>query len=281
MSRESGIAGAARALKDADALLITAGAGMGVDSGLPDFRSAGGLWNAYPPMARLGKSFIELADPRWFRDDPKLAWGFYGYRLNLYRKTEPHEGFRRLLEIARLKRGGHFVFTSNVDGHFQKAGYDENLIEECHGSIHHFQCSGPCCDRIWDAGGVRVAVDEETLEAREPLPRCEACGAVARPNVLMFGDWHWIEGRTEAQAHRFAEWLDGVRERGLRLAVLEIGAGTAIATVRSTSEYVARLFDARLVRINPREYSVPDGQIAVPLGAREGIAGICGRHLAA
>ena len=61
---------AAQPLKKADALLVTAGAGMGVDSGLPDFRGNEGFWKAYPPMARLGVSFVEMANPSWFERDP-------------------------------------------------------------------------------------------------------------------------------------------------------------------------------------------------------------------
>ncbi len=99
---------AARELDDADAVLITAGAGIGVDSGLPDFRGKEGFWKAYPPIARLGKSFVEMANPEWFFSNPQLAWAFYGHRLNLYRKTIPHRGFRQLLEIARRKAGRLF-----------------------------------------------------------------------------------------------------------------------------------------------------------------------------
>src|SRR5262249_60236034 len=69
---------AAEVVRRADALLIGAGAGMGVDSGLPDFRGAHGFWRAYPPYQKLGLNFVELANPCWFRDDPELAWGFYG-----------------------------------------------------------------------------------------------------------------------------------------------------------------------------------------------------------
>src|SRR5215470_1992864 len=84
---------AADAVLDAEALLIGAGAGMGVDSGLPDFRGNEGFWNAYPPYKHLGLSFVELCNPRWFDSDPAMAWGFYGHRMNLYRATTPHEGF--------------------------------------------------------------------------------------------------------------------------------------------------------------------------------------------
>src|SRR5436189_6030379 len=91
---------AAEAIADADALLITAGAGMGVDSGLPDFRGTEGFWRAYPAFAKLGLQFQQLANPAWFRRDPALAWGFYGHRLRLYRDSVPHEGFAILLRWA-------------------------------------------------------------------------------------------------------------------------------------------------------------------------------------
>ena len=113
---------AKEAIAKADAMLITAGAGMGVDSGLPDFRGNEGFWNAYSPLAALGLSFSSIASPRWFNDDPELAWGFYGHRLTLYRHTTPHDGFKLLLKAARRMHGGYFVVTSNVDGQCQKAG---------------------------------------------------------------------------------------------------------------------------------------------------------------
>lgn len=153
---------AAGALKEADAVMITAGAGMGVDSGLPDFRGDEGFWRAYPPLAKLGISFAEMANPHWFSVDPELAWGFYGHRLNLYRNTEPHQGFKQLLEIAEAKSGGYFIFTSNVDGHFGKAGFDNEKIQECHGSIHHLQCIRNCSEAIWSADQTFVLVNEET-----------------------------------------------------------------------------------------------------------------------
>src|SRR5262249_3627519 len=67
---EATIASAARLLAAADALLLTAGAGMGVDSGLPDFRGTEGFWKAYPPYEKLGLRFESLANPEWFDSDP-------------------------------------------------------------------------------------------------------------------------------------------------------------------------------------------------------------------
>jgi NAD-dependent SIR2 family protein deacetylase len=126
---------AAQTIAQADALLITAGAGMGVDSGLPDFRGNEGFWKAYPPLQELGISFAEMANPRWFKDDPHLAWGFYGHRLHLYRDTVPHQGFNILLEWGRQALRGCRVLTSNVDGQFQQAQFDAAHVLEVHGSF--------------------------------------------------------------------------------------------------------------------------------------------------
>lgn len=262
---------AANAVFNADAVLITAGAGIGVDSGLPDFRGNKGFWKAYPPIAKLGISFSEMANPHWFEIKPKLAWAFYGHRLNLYRKTTPHRGFSQLLELAEQKPGGYFVFTSNVDGQFQKAGYSEDRIEECHGSIHHLQCAQVCSHSIWDACEIEVVVDEERFEAQKPLPNCIQCGGLARPNILMFGDWYWISSRTDTQSRRFAEWLHEIRSEKLKLVIVETGAGLAVPTVRMKSEYTAESYNGTLIRLNPRDYAAPPGHISIPLGSADGI----------
>jgi len=256
---------AAAHIREAEALMICAGAGMGVDSGLPDFRGDEGFWRAYPPYRKLNVSFVEMAHPQWFRRDPEFAWGFYGHRLNLYRRTKPHDGFRLLRDWGAAKPGGYFVFTSNVDGQFQQAGFAGESIEECHGSIHHLQCLAGCRNGIWPADGERVAVDESTMRARPPLPTCPHCGALARPNVLMFGDWDWIPDRSLAQNERFQAWL--AERRNMSLVVVECGAGTAVPSVRAHSSRLCSHFNAVLIRINTREPETPPGHIGLPVGA--------------
>jgi len=252
------IKGAADIIAGADALLICAGAGMGVDSGLPDFRGDQGFWNAYPPYKQLGLSFYDLANPEWFSADPALAWGFYGHRLELYRRTAPHQGFALLRQWASGKPGGHFVFTSNVDGQFQKAGFAAERVHECHGSIHHLQCAAGCPGPVWPAGDAAVAVDGETMRARPPLPSCPFCGRLARPNVLMFGDWGWQPRRSQEQALRLRDWLEALGTK--KLAIVECGAGTAVPSVRRMSEQLLARPRTRLVRINAHEADAPPGQ---------------------
>jgi NAD-dependent SIR2 family protein deacetylase len=262
---------AVEAIAEAEALLITAGAGIGVDSGLPDFRGDEGFWRAYPPLKKLGIGFMDMANPVWFKRDPERAWGFYGHRLGLYRATEPHDGFRIMHGWGDRLPHGCFVFTSNVDGQFQKAGFDPERILECHGSIHHLQCLNHCGE-ITPAGGAEIEVDPETFRAAPPLPMCPGCGALARPNVLMFGDWGWLPERTDAQERRFGEWVGGLGDA--RLTVVEIGAGTAVPTVRMTSEQLARRSGATLIRINVREPQVPGDHIGIALGGLEAISEI-------
>ncbi|MEC7120523.1 MAG: Sir2 family NAD-dependent protein deacetylase [Pseudomonadota bacterium] len=243
-----------------DGLLICAGAGMGVDSGLPDFRGNQGFWRAYPALGQRRMAFTSIANPQAFVDEPRLAWGFYGHRLQLYRDTVPHHGFQMLQHLSQRFEQGSFVFTSNVDRQFQTAGFAAEQVLECHGSIHQLQCSVPCHAAIWSAS----AVDTPHCELLNAWPTCPQCGAIARPNILMFGDWSWLAQRTEQQHARFAAW----RKRVKQPLVIELGAGTAIPSVRMQAESTGR----RLIRINPREAQVthPDG-VPISLGALAGL----------
>lgn len=169
---------AAKLLKEADGIVISAGAGIGVDSGLPDFRGAEGFWKAYPPMKHLGINFQSMANPYWFAKDKELAWGFYGHRLHMYRTIKPHIGFEILKEIALSKPRSYFIFTSNVDGQFQKVGFSEDNIVEIHGSIHHIQCTEPqdcpaTIPVIASAENIQVEVDSTSFRAKpETIPKC-------------------------------------------------------------------------------------------------------------
>lgn len=264
---EDRFARCAQLIAQADGLLVTAGAGLGVDSGLPDFRGSEGLWRAYPALGRARMSFAEIASPHAFHARPKLAWGFYGHRLALYRRTTPGPGFGILSAIGQRLPAGLFVFTSNVDGQFQRAGFDPERVVECHGSIHHLQCMKPCRDTIWAADGFVPEVDDGACELLNEAPRCPHCGALARPNILMFNDDGWIEHRTDLQWSRLKAW----RRHVDRLLVIEIGAGTAIPSVRLFGEEQ----HAPLIRINPTESkTATDRGVSLPMTGAQGLGGI-------
>jgi NAD-dependent SIR2 family protein deacetylase len=216
--------------------------------------------------------FVDIAHPAHFDHDPAVGWGFYGHRLELYRSTVPHEGFGILLGWVERFGLPYFVVTSNVDGQFQKAGFAKDRILEIHGSIHHLQCTTPCSSAIWK-NAEEVAVDLSTMRASQ-LPQCRRCHAVARPNILMFGDGAWLDDRARAQRALFGSFLDA--QQGKRLAIVEVGAGTAIPSIRSLSERLGTLEGAVVVRINPREPEIALPHISLAEGALAALRAIDG-----
>jgi len=265
--QSSNIKAAAAKLRQAKTLVIATGAGMGVDSGLPDFRGDKGFWNAYPMYERLGLNFYDAANPIHFQRDPEFGWGFYGHRTNMYRETAPHAGFHILRQWAEEMELPTFVVTSNVDGQFQKAGFDPTQIFEVHGSIHHLQCLRPCSQNIWD-NDAQYHIDMESMRC-SPIPTCPHCGDTARPNILMFGDFSWIDTRTSMQEKHFRAFLGEHADSAL--LVIELGAGTAVPTIRHLSSRLGDTYDASVVRINPREAQIQAPHIPISLGALEGL----------
>lgn len=261
---------AAQLISQAKAIIITAGAGMGVDSGLPDFRGDQGFWNAYPMYERLGLSFVQAANPEHFEGDPHFGWGFYGHRTNLYRSTIPHQGFHLLQQWIDSFKLDHFIVTSNVDGQFQKAGFSDDRILEIHGSIHHLQCTTPCSRSIWP-NHFEFNIDEASMTAQD-VPLCPQCRSVARPNILMFGDYAWLHQRTFEQENRFDVFLS--QHRNSSVVVVEMGAGTAVPSIRHLSEKLGRLPEAHVLRINPREPQISAPHISFSTGALESLVGI-------
>jgi NAD-dependent SIR2 family protein deacetylase len=254
----------------ADALLITAGAGMGVDSGLPDFRGDQGFWRTYPALSAQAFTYLDIATPDVFDSMPEIAWGFYGHRLNLYRNTPPHAGFSRLLEIGARMKHGYFVYTSNVDGHFAKAGFDANRIVECHGSIHYMQCQYVSCldEGIWSAESFTPQLDKHNCHVTSALPFCPFCEEVCRPNIMMFSDFTgWNDERQSKQLGRYQRWL----AQAENLVVIECGAGTNVNTIRKLGESL----QAPLIRINTKEaFSKKSNAVCIELPALQAIEAI-------
>lgn len=260
---------AARLVQTAEMILVITGAGMGIDSGLPDFRGNQGFWRAYPALERSGLDFISIASPRAFRQRPTVAWGFYGHRLNLYRQTTPHAGYAILRQWGESTPCGYMAFTSNVDGHFQKAGFSTNLVTECHGSIHYLQCLDACTPEIWSADDFVPVVNEENCQLLNEPPRCPHCAGLARPNIYMFGDDEWQAQRAGIQQKRLEHWLHDIG----RLLVIEIGAGTTIPTARDFTHAVSFNYRAPVIRINPQEpeiYGNPS-HVSLAMGGMQAI----------
>jgi NAD-dependent SIR2 family protein deacetylase len=258
---------AAQLIKDADSIVIAAGAGMGVDSGLPDFRGDKGFWRAYPALGNAGVGFKDIANPQAFIENPIRAWNFYGHRLKLYNRTAPHLGFQLLHKWCKRKPNGYAVYTSNVDDQFQKSGFSVEHVTECHGRISWFQCTIPCTEDVWPATDFFIS---QNYESAEVLPKCPECGALARPNVLMFNDTAWVNVSTQLQE----DFLVDLIERMQCPVVIEIGAGQG--GVRDFSLIMRSEKFASFIRINPYAHQAGTGVdcVGLPMGALDALTAI-------
>ncbi|KAK42367.1 sigma factor [Caballeronia jiangsuensis] len=235
MTRDHAIARAAQLIRSADAIVIAAGAGMSVDSGLPAFRGSDGLWTALLPEGMIEREVGSLTQGDCFVARPEEAWRFYGHALDACCHAAPHDGYRLIRAWAMAKPHGAFAYTSNVDGQFQAAGFPDDRVVECHGTIHALQCTVPCTESLWPT-------DPVNREAGCALPACIHCGALARPNFLLFSDFKWVPARTAIQQNNLRLWRRGIE----RPVIIEIGAGLTVPSIRLFAE----TFGAPLIRIN-------------------------------
>jgi NAD-dependent SIR2 family protein deacetylase len=129
----------------------------------------------------------------------------------------------------------------------------------------------PCTQSVWRADAFVPAVDEARCLLTGALPVCPQCGALARPNILMFNDGEWLLERSYAQEQRLLARLRAAH----RPVVVEIGAGSAIPSVRRFSHAVVAKYNGRLVRINPTEAAVPTSDdVGLACRGLEGLLGI-------
>ena len=242
---------ASEIIKNSNNLIISAGAGMSVDSGLPDFRGPEGFWREYPQFKKLNIFFQKAANPELFENRPNLAWAFYGHRFNLYKRVTPHSGFNILLKWAKLKKN-YFVISSNVDGHFYKSGFSEDKVLEIHGNINYFQCNS--CNYIIEIDdNYRFQVDEEKFEVEnDHLPKCRKCNELLRPNILMFDDWTFNFNRVNSQRTSYYKFMNQCSESD-RSVIIELGAGLAVPNIRIISESLLRNTNNFLIRINVKD----------------------------
>jgi len=194
------------------------GAGVSADSGVPTFRGSGGLWEKYSPE--------ELASPWGFQRDPLLVWKWYAWRMRIIERAEPNAAHKLL---ASLERRGKVkaVITQNVDGLHQRAG--SNNVIELHGNIWRVRCTA--CGYKWILKS--VPKDEEL-----PL-RCPKCGALARPDVVWFGEPLPRDALERA--------LDEMQKADL---VIVIGTSGVVEPAASLP-LIAKDSGARLIDVNP------------------------------
>jgi NAD-dependent deacetylase len=177
-------------LRQAQRVVTLTGAGVSAESGVPTFRGAGGLWRAYRAE--------DLATPEAFARDPRLVWEWYGWRRDIVAGCAPNAAHVSLAAAADT-RDDFRIVTQNVDGlHVQAAQGERAMPLELHGSLYRSRCTR--CQHRWEDRGTVDATSHETL------PRCATCGALARPDIVWFGEA--LEPAVLGEAMRLASAAD-------------------------------------------------------------------------
>jgi len=160
----------ARLLAERQPCVVLTGAGVSTESGIPDFRSASGIWAEFDPR--------EYATLGAFRRDPEKVWRFYRMRFELLERAEPNAAH---VALAELERRGlvRALVTQNIDRLHERAGSRD--VVEVHGSIRTSSC--PSCARVYPFDEVRGL-----LERGDGAPRCPACGTILKPDVVFFDE---------------------------------------------------------------------------------------------
>lgn len=237
---------AARLIAAADAVLICAGAGASGNPGELVYTNKDDFAKHYPWLLPYG--YTTAYECMGLMGDPSVPQHvkrsyFVAHAYNQRVRFQPNPAYHALLR--GLKGKDTFVYTSNVDGCFERAGFDQVYTPQ--GDWQYMQCSKPCTRDSWWRADL-APLDAPTKE----LPNCPRCGRPAMGNVRG-GDW-FLHGPHDADQDRFLEWIDSVQN----LVVIEIGVGFNTPSVtRWPMEKICAEKKAPLVRINPNDFQVP------------------------
>lgn len=261
-------------LKDADAILVGAGAGMSIPAGI-DLNDREGFAKAYPAMLQYGFEYgYQLIGYPY--SDEKLRWGFLSASLMNSARLGIDQSYQQLKSL--LENKPYFIMTSNVDRLFHKNGFNEDHIYTPQGDSFLLQCKQPCTDEVWDALPLlaemeqHINPDTQYLTDDKFVPTCKNCGGPVYMNVRS-GPFY-ISKHYEEQRQKLNEWLADNANK--KIVLLEIGVGfNTPGVIRAPFEQLAQqLPNATLIRINPTEAEGAEGTISVKSGVEETLAAL-------
>jgi NAD-dependent deacetylase len=207
------------------------GAGISAESGIPTFRSKGGLWEKYDPMV--------YASAEVFRQDPSKYWIIRGDFIRDYEKYQPNSGHYALADLEEMKILRH-VITQNIDGLHKKAG--SHNVTEIHGSLREIYC---------------LNCDKEYLAPHVPSgnpPYCE-CGGVLKPNTVLFGE----------QLPPMA--LEKAQHESSSCSLMLVIGTSAVVQPAASLPFLARQNGAVVIEINPEKaFPVADYYVSEKAG---------------
>lgn len=162
----------AKLILQSDRVVVFTSAGISTESGIPDFRSPGGIWSKYDPDEFTIQKFMSSREVR------KMHWQMLTGG-NLLKDAEPNQAHHAIAELEQLGKLD-CVITQNVDNLHQKAGNSPEKVFELHGNMRWVRCMS--CGR-------RIPTDDVLQRLREEdVPDCQSCGGILKPDGVFFGE---------------------------------------------------------------------------------------------
>jgi NAD-dependent deacetylase len=154
-------------------VVVFTGAGFSTESGVPDFRSPGGVWDKFDPGELNYQNILRSEEIR------EKYWRMHRMMWETIRDAQPNDGHHAIAELHRLGRLD-CVITQNTDGLHQKAGVPGEMVLELHGTMQSAYCLS--CGQKYP----RADVHDKML-AGEKVPRCDSCNGILKPSTIAFG----------------------------------------------------------------------------------------------
>jgi NAD-dependent deacetylase len=205
-------------------VVVFGGAGLSTESGIPDFRSPGGVWDRYDPEDFYFQKFISSETSR------EKYWQMATEMYEPMKKAQPNLAHLAIAEIEKLGKLD-CVITQNIDGLHQKAGNSEEKVIELHGTAMAVSCLS--CKKRYDRDEI-----QERVKQGQKAPRCDHCGGILKPATISFG-----------QSMPEKETQEAYRRSSLCDLFIVIGSSLVVQPAASMP-MIAKQNGARLVIIN-------------------------------
>ncbi|MEX2705659.1 MAG: NAD-dependent protein deacetylase [Candidatus Freyrarchaeum guaymaensis] len=217
------ILGVARLIKESKKVVVLTGAGISVESGIPDFRGPDGLWKKFDPN-KVGTITSFLSNPEdWWKMALELAPVLFN--------AEPNPGHIALAELEKMGKV-QAIITQNIDGLHQKAG-SKNVIE-VHGNVRSATCLQ--CKKKY---GIDYVISE--VEKGNHVPRCAECNGIVKIDVVMFGEM--LPEEAISEAYRLAQECDLLIVVGSSLVVYPVAALPGMVINRGSKTVIINMED--------------------------------------
>lgn len=203
----------ARMILDANRVVVFTGAGVSTESGIPDFRSAGGIWDKYNVEDFTYQKFLSSSRAR------ALSWRLF--MEDAFWKARPNPSHQALAELERIGKLD-CIITQNIDSLHQEAGSSPDRVIELHGTGRRVYCLD--CGARFPSEKIYERIRRETLD----IPDCTACGGMLKQAVISFGEP--MPERETAEAERRSAQCDLFVVVGSSLVVYPAASMPLIAT---------------------------------------------------